>query len=102
MPDLRVSDADTFVAFDALGPGDDDPRVPARGEAAAIRGPLGPGEDDPRYPAKGEAGPIRGPLGPGELDGPDPHEGFTFLAPAPAGPGGAQTGPRHLTRVPQK
>jgi hypothetical protein len=64
--------------------------------------PLGPGDDDPRSPVRGVAGPARPPLGPGDTDGPNPDEEFDFIAPSPPGPGEAQTGPRHVVRIPKK
>jgi hypothetical protein len=81
--DLRVSD-DTVAppTPPALGPGDDDPLSPAKGQAEHAKPALGPGDDDPASP--------------------NPHEGYRFLTPPPAGPGGTDYGARHLVRIPKE
>ena len=63
--------------------------------------PLGPGDDDPRSPAKGIAGPATEPLKPGDEVGPNPDDAYEFLAPQPPGPGDPQVGPRHVVRIPK-
>lgn len=82
MPDLQL-------------PNDDDVTPPAPL-------PLGPGDDDPRSPARVVGPPTaRSPLGPGESDGPNPDEGFVIVAPLPPGPGDDATGPRQVVRFPK-
>jgi hypothetical protein len=97
---VRVSDGDVVIPV-ALGPGDADPRSPARVDAADHVAPLGPGDDDARSPVQGEAAAIVAPPAPG--DGLDANEGFHVLPPPPAaGPGDIAVGPRRLTRIPKE
>ncbi len=49
--------------------------------------PLGPGDDDPRSQARGEALVTRGPLTPGESDPKDGNRNFKMLAQPAPGPG---------------
>lgn len=97
-----------------LGPGDDDPRSPARVldaravapvvEAAAdpvvVPGALGPADPDPRSPAQTVA-PAVPALAPGASVGPD-DDAFDVLAPPPPGPGDSVHGPRQLVRIPKR
>lgn len=88
-------------AFNALGPGDPDPRSPAAAGEAETPAPLGPGDDDPRSPVIGTPIASTAPLGPGESDADDDTD-LVMLAPAAAGPGDTASGPRHVTHVPRR
>ncbi len=59
---------------------------------------LGPGDSDPRSPAKGAPIATKAPDAPG--DGGD--ERFHTLVPPSAGPGDAPIGPLTVTQVPRK
>lgn len=80
------------VASSPLGPGDDDPKSQARGQAAEARRPLAPGDDE--TPIDRGAPLVSGPP-PGPGDGPEAE--FDMLAPPPAGPGAVDYGPRRVT-----
>lgn len=61
-------------------------------------GPLGPGDDDPKSPARGALETTAGPPGPGDGD----DDGMMTINPPADGPGDTATGPRHVTRVPRQ
>jgi hypothetical protein len=105
---LRVPDGATGGLTPALGPGDDDPRSPAKVSEAESFAPLGPGDDDPRSPAKGAARELvvdaeGRSYAVDALPTIDPDdEAFDMVAPVPPGPGDPATTPRQLTRVPKR
>lgn len=62
-----------------------------------VPSPLGPGDDDPRSPARGVAAAPGPPPGPGDGDADE----CDVLAPRPPGPGDVAFGPRQVTRMPK-